>query len=74
MMTYYVINGAPRIVKDELEQVLEAGEKPSLSQLASRTGYCEQTVRNALLQLREWGLVRYENRGPGRRCHYEVLE
>ena len=49
MMTYYVINGAPRIVKDELEQVLEAGEKPSLSQLASRTGYCEQTVRNALL-------------------------
>lgn len=73
-MPWYIINGAPRIVKDELEQLLEAGEQPSLSILASRTGYTEQTVRTALLRLCDWGLVRYENRGPGRRCYYEVLE
>jgi DNA-binding IclR family transcriptional regulator len=73
-MSYYVINGAPRIVKDELEQLLQEGGKPSLSVLAMRTGYTEQTVRSALLRLCDWGLVRYENRGPGRRCYYEVLE
>ncbi len=70
----YVLTGSTRIVKDELERVLDAGVEPSLSLLARNTGYTEQTVRTALLKLHEWGLVVYRNRGNGKRCHYEVLE
>ena len=73
-MNDYTITGSRRIVKEELQRLLDAGGKVSVSILARKTGYTEQTVRRALVQLHEWGLVRYQCKRNGCRASYEVLE
>jgi len=73
-MNDYTITGSRRIVKEELQRLLDAGGKVSVSILARKTGYTEQTVRRALVQSHEWGLVRYQCKHNGCRASYEVLE
>lgn len=70
----YTLTGAPRIVKQELENLLKMGFSPSVAMLARQTGYNESTVRRALIKLHELGLIRYQCYRNGCRAHYEVLE
>lgn len=73
-MTPYILTGALRIVRDELAALLTAGEKPSVGALARRTGYTEQTVRRALVNLHEMEIIKYQCYRRGCRATYEVLQ
>jgi predicted transcriptional regulator len=68
------LKGAQRIVFDELVRTIENHEQPSISFLAQRTLYTEQTVRCALVKLHDMGIIRYQSYGRGKRAIYEVLE
>lgn len=68
------LKGAQKIVFDELAKMISAREKPSISCLAQRTLYTEQTVRCALVKLHDMGIIRYQSYGRGKRAVYEVLE
>jgi predicted transcriptional regulator len=67
------IKGAPRIVYEELERMLDEGHAVSLDALSERTFYHPVTVSRALTQLQEWGLVKVHQSRPGCRANYEVL-
>jgi len=69
-----MMKGANRIVYDELCQMLQLNQQPSVMRLADRTGYHETTVWRTLQRLQRWGLVRVEHLRNGQRAMYEVLD
>jgi DNA-binding transcriptional regulator YhcF (GntR family) len=69
-----IVKGSCKIVFDALQEILIAGNPPSISALANRTGYHENTVRRALRSLDETGLIRYRHTRPGMRSEYKILQ
>jgi len=68
------LKGSQRIVYEELQKMLESGEQPSISRLADRVPYCERTVRYALADLRDLGIVSMRQPGPGYPAEYQIHE
>ena len=69
-----VIKGSCRIIFDALKLILDGGNAPSISALANRTGYHENTVRRALRALDTNGLICYRHSRPGMRSEYRILQ
>jgi hypothetical protein len=59
------LKGSQRIIFEELARVLEEGEQLSVMTLSFRTNYNTKTVWQALVDLRESGLIDVEQEARG---------
>jgi DNA-binding transcriptional regulator YhcF (GntR family) len=75
MYQHHGLKGSSRIVFEDLCRLLARGEQPSVTRLADESGYCRETVRVALCELRDQGLVEIRQaNGRGSRAEYRITE
>lgn len=68
-----LLKGSTKIVFDELNRALEDGEQPSIEDLADMTSYHESTVKTAIRNLVNLGLIATDRPGRGHKYTYQVL-
>lgn len=66
------LRGNRRIVFDELQRLIAENAKISYAVIADRANCDPSTVRRALYDLQEWGLVSTRYRRRGCRLEYSV--
>ena len=67
------LRGSRKDVLEKLEEILQAGAQPSIVAIAHCTGWSVPTVQRSLNDLREWGLIHYDQEIPGQPATYEIL-
>lgn len=68
------LRGSRKDVYEKLRQILDDGRQPSIAAISHCTGWSQPTVQRALSELREWGVIHYDQDTPGRPARYEILE
>jgi Mn-dependent DtxR family transcriptional regulator len=68
------LKGSRKDVYEKLREILEEGEQPSIAAIAHCTGWSVPTVQRSLSELRERGVIHYDQEIPGRPARYEILQ
>jgi predicted transcriptional regulator len=68
------LKGSRKDVYEKLRELLDDGRQPSILAISHCTSWSIATVQRALHDLREWGLIHYDQITPGQPAEYQILE